>query len=170
MWYSQQVTTNLGEARFQQYVAAFHYGNENVSGDPGKHNGLTHARLGSSLQISPLERLDFLERLVHRQLPVMSKAYDMTGRIMAVGKFGGGWEVHGKTGTGFPAAADGSSDEDHALGWFVGWASKGGRTVVFVRLIQDEHAETIPAGIRARDAFLKDLNQILAGGAHDGVH
>jgi beta-lactamase class D len=170
VWYSQQVTIHLGETRFQRYVAAFHYGNEDVSGDPGKHNGLTRAWLSSSLQISSLEQLDFLERLVRRQLPVKPQAYDMTGRITAVGSLGDGWEVHGKTGTGFPAAADGSADEDHAFGWFVGWASKGAHTIVFVRLIQDERAESIPAGIRSRDAFLKELPQILASGAHDGAH
>jgi beta-lactamase class D len=150
-------------------VAAFHYGNEDVSGNPGKHDGLTQAWLSSSLQISPLEQLAFLEKLVRRQLPVKPKAYDMTGRITAIGTFRDGWDVHGKTGTGFPTAADGSSDENHAFGWFVGWASRGARTVVFVRLIQDDRAQTTPAGIRARDAFLTELPGMLASGAQDGA-
>ncbi len=93
----------MGQARFQRYVTAFHYGNENVSGTPGKHDGLTQAWLGSSLQISPLEQLAFLEKLVRRQLPVSPNAYDMTGRITAVATIENGWEVHGKTGTGFSA-------------------------------------------------------------------
>ncbi len=170
VWYSQQVTTHMGQARFQRYVTAFHYGNENVSGTPGKHDGLTQAWLGSSLQISPLEQLAFLEKLVRRQLPVSPNAYDMTGRITAVATIENGWEVHGKTGTGFPHAADGSSDENHAFGWFVGWASKGSRTIVFARLIQDENAQTTPAGIRARDGFLMELPGMLASGPHHGDH
>jgi beta-lactamase class D len=161
VWYSQQVTAHLGEARFQRYVSAFHYGNEDVAGDPGKHNGLTHAWLSSSLQISPLEQLAFLEMFVRRQLPIKDRAYVMTGRVTALGVLGSGWEVHGKTGTGFPVAPDGSTDEDHAFGWFVGWASKNAHSVVFVRLIQDDRAETISAGKRARDAFMKELPQIL---------
>jgi beta-lactamase class D len=92
VWYSQQVTTHMGEAQFQRYVTAFRYGNENVSGNPGKHDGLTQAWLSSSLQISPLEQLAFLEKLVRRQLPIKPQAYEMTGRITAVGTIGAGWE------------------------------------------------------------------------------
>ncbi len=41
VWYSQQVTRSLGAVRFRRYATAFHYGNEDVSGDPGRHDGLT---------------------------------------------------------------------------------------------------------------------------------
>lgn len=160
VWYSQQVTGQLGERRFQKYVKAFHYGNEDVSGDPGQHNGLTRAWLSSSLQISPLEELGFLERLVQKRLGVSARSYDMTSRITTLDAEPDGWLVHGKTGTGFPVHA-GAADEEHAYGWFVGWALKGRESIVFVRLIQDEHAETEPAGMRARDALLKDLPALL---------
>jgi beta-lactamase class D len=106
-------------------------------------------------------------------MTLKERAYDMTGRVTALGVLGGGWEVHGKTGTGFPVAPDGSTDEDHAFGWFVGWASTNGHSVVFVRLIQDDRAETISAGIRVHDAFMKELPQILDARAlsgYDPVH
>lgn len=162
VWYSQQITRHLGEDRFRQYVTAFHYGNEDVSGDPGRHNGLTHAWLGSSLQISPLEQLGFLERLIQRRLGVNARAYDMTSRITTVDAAPDGWVIHGKTGTGFPLDAAGATDEEHAYGWFVGWATKGPQSVVFVRLIQDERAESGPAGVRARNSLLRDLPAFLA--------
>jgi len=82
--FSQQVTGSLGVGRFQQYVSEFHYGNEDVSGDPQRHDGLTQAWLSSSLQISPLEQLLFLRKVVQRQLPVSARAYDMTSRITAI--------------------------------------------------------------------------------------
>ena len=171
VWYSQRVTKHLGELRFNEYVTSFRYGNEEVSGDYGQHNGLTHAWLGSSLQISPLEQLKFLEQIVQRRLGVAARAYDMIGRITRIGTFANGWEVHGKTGTGFPLLPDRSIDEDHAFGWFVGWALKDSRTIVFARLIQDSKAESIPAGLRARDAFLRELPGILeVSGIHDGNH
>jgi beta-lactamase class D len=160
VWYSQQVTKSLGEARFRRYAAAFHYGNEDVSGDPEKHNGLERAWLSSSLKISPLEQLGFLEKIVTRRLPVTVHAYDMTGRITAMGVHDG-WDLHGKTGTEAPFRADGSQDWDHAFGWFVGWATKGDRTVVFVRQIEDETKQTVGAGIRAHDSFLAALPSIL---------
>jgi beta-lactamase class D len=163
VWFSQQTTEWLGEERFRSYVTAFRYGNEDISGDPGKHNGLTHAWLSSSLRISPLEQLIFLEKIVNRRLPVSAHAFDMTSRITAITLLPNGWDVHGKTGTGSPRKADGSEDEDHAYGWFVGWASKGGRTLVFARLIQDERQQSPRAGLRARAAFLAEAPALLEG-------
>jgi beta-lactamase class D len=161
VWYSQQITKWLGEDRFQRYVQEFRYGNQDVSGDPGKHNGLTNAWLSSSLKISPLEQIAFLEKVVRRQLPVTAMAYEMTSRVTAIGAPASDWEIHGKPGTGFPMNADGSVDSDHAVGWFVGWAKKNGRTWVFARLIQDEKPESVNAGLRARDAFLAELPMVL---------
>jgi beta-lactamase class D len=161
VWYSQQITQWLGEERFRRYVVEFHYGNEDVSGDAGKHDGLTRAWLSSSLKISPLEQLSFLQAIVGRQLPVTAHAYDMTSRITAVAALPSGWDVHGKTGTGFPIKADGTDDLDHAFGWFVGWATKAGRTSAFARLIQDDKQEAVYPGLRARDAFIAELPSIL---------
>ncbi|MGE8366317.1 class D beta-lactamase [Cupriavidus sp.] len=162
VWYSQQLTQQLGEARFRRYVGEFQYGNGDVSGDPGKHNGLTHAWLSSSLKISPLEQVAFLAKVVNRKLPVSAHAYDMTSRIMAIGVLPDGWAVHGKTGTGAPILTNGSEDWIHGYGWFVGWATKAGRSVVFARLTQDEKKEPVSAGLRTRDAFMQELPGLLA--------
>lgn len=169
VWYSQEVTRSLGEDRFQRYVTQFHYGNENLVGNLNKHDGLTQAWLSSSLKISPSEQIAFLKLIVRRQLPIRAAAYDMTSRITAVAVLPNGWDVHGKTGTGFPASAEGALDEDRAYGWFVGWATKGERSIVFARLIQDEHPEAIRAGLRAREAFIQELPLILVKTEmHDG--
>lgn len=162
VWYSQQITQRLGAARFERYVADFGYGNGDVSGDPGENNGLTRAWLSSSLQISPVEQLAFLGRLVRGELPVGAKAVDMTGRLVAAGAVADGWQVYGKTGMGYPKNADGSLDRDRAFGWYVGWASRDNRTVVFARLEQDNRREDTPTSFRARDALLKQLPAILA--------
>ena len=157
VWYSQQVTRSLGARRFQDYVNKFHYGNEDVSGDPGKHNGLTHAWLSSSLKISPLGQLEFLRKIVSRELPISSHAYEMTSKIMDNGVQPSGWHVFGKTGTGVAKNPNGSGQTGRRYGWFVGWAVKGERTVVFARLIQDSERQPIAAGLRARDATMRDL-------------
>jgi beta-lactamase class D len=161
VWYSQQLTQSLGAERFQDYVDKFHYGNQDLSGDPGKGNGLARSWLGSSLKISPLEQLSFLGKLVNRQLPVSAHAIDMTQEITRIAPLANGWDLHGKTGTGFPRTADGTQDPAHAYGWFVGWASKGARTFVFARLIQDEAEEATPSGPRARAALLSELPSLL---------
>jgi beta-lactamase class D len=81
----------------------------------------------------------------------------MTDRITEMPPLANGWSLHGKTGMAFPRLADGSFDEAHAWGWFVGWAVKGGKTVVFAQLIQDDRKVPGTAGVRARDAFLNAL-------------
>lgn len=161
VWYSQQMTEWLGKERFQNYIDGFLYGNQDLSGDPGKGNGLTRAWLSSSLKISPLEQSAFLQKLVKRQLPVSTHAYDMTEQLTALGTLPNGWNVNGKTGTGYLLKADGSRNEDRQFGWFIGWARKGERTLTFVHVIQDERKETASAGIRAKEALMPQLPEML---------
>ncbi|MEQ1950726.1 class D beta-lactamase [Mesorhizobium sp. CN2-181] len=161
VWYSQQITQNLGAERFEKYVEALDYGNRDVSGDPGKDNGLERSWIGSSLKISPVEQVGFLRKLVRGELPVSPAAFNMTARITAQPPLPGGWKLHGKTGSAFPRKADGSQDRDRAYGWFVGWATRGGKTIVFARLIQTEKRQAIGSGLVARDAFLKELPGML---------
>jgi beta-lactamase class D len=116
-----------------------------VSGEPGEHNGLTYSWLGSSLKISPVEQVAFLSKLVNHQLPVSANAYAMTDRITQLAPLPNGWEIHGKTGNA------------SGYGWFIGWATKGQRTIVFARLLQDLQKEEVSPGFRARDGLLQEL-------------
>lgn len=168
VWFSQQMTHALGAARLQKYAREFDYGNADISGDPGQHNGLERSWISSSLKISPLEQIAFLRKLVNRQLPVTSWAFEMTQRITLLAPLSNGWEMHGKTGAAFPRNADGSFNYTRGHGWFVGWATKENRTLVFARLIQDEKKEEGTPGVRARDALLKELPAFLdAAGNQD---
>ncbi|MCE3604379.1 class D beta-lactamase [Massilia sp. P8910] len=156
LWYAQQVASRLGAARFQGYVTSFDYGNRDVSGDPGKDNGLALSWVSSSLKISAAEQVTFLRKVVNRQLPLAPKAYDMTARIMQPEMLDNGWEIHGKTGTASPVLPDGRDDPDHQYGWYVGWASKGQRTIVFARMALERRQEGF-AGGRVKEAFLREL-------------
>lgn len=162
IWYSQQSVHALGEARFQRYAGDFNYGNHDVSGNPGKHDGMDWAWINSSLRISPQEQLTFLRKLVNHQLPVSKRAVEMTSQLLLQEQRPGGWEIHGKTGSGSPVKADGGYDESRNSGWFVGWAIKDGRTVVFARLIDEAPNAGAPAGVHARDTLLEELPALLA--------
>ena len=161
VWYSQQVTQALGKEKFAGYVTAFGYGNADVSGDKGKDNGLTRSWLSSSLRISPLEQIDFLIKLVGRKLPVSAHAYEMTEAILTEYELPHGWTVRGKTGAGFPVKADGSPDRKRPIGWYVGWVSKGDRTIVFARLKENSKPQKMSPGFGTRDELLKDLPSML---------
>ena len=161
VWYSQQLTRALGPERLQRYVTRFGYGNQDLSGNPGMNDGLTQAWLDSSLRISPLEQVAFLHRLVTRQLGVAARAYEMTARLTAAGTVAG-WEVHGKTGTGYQMQPGERPDLRREIGWYVGWATHGTRTVVFACLIGDTQPESTHAGPRAKAQLLSELPQVLA--------
>lgn len=154
VWYSQQTTQHLGDETFAGYVKALDYGNQDVSGDPGKNNGLTHAWLSSSLQISPKEQVAFLTKLIHHQLPVSDGAVSNTSAILDQG-LKGNWHVFGKTGSGYIRGADGKLTKP--FGWFVGWATRGKDTVVFARLIQADEGRAMGSGPKARDGLITSV-------------
>jgi bla regulator protein BlaR1 len=157
VWYSQQVLSRLGAARVRSYVQAFDYGNRDLASVPGVDDAVSISELSPTLKISPLEETVFLRKVVNRSLPVSAHAYDMTARLLERETLANGWEVHGKTGTAPARLPDGSADEAQHIGWFVGWVNKGGRTLVFARLLQHPVDTYQYAGARARDAFLSDL-------------
>lgn len=161
VWYSQRITHALGAAKVEGYTRAFGFGNADLSGDPGKGNGMDRAWIGSSLKISPVEQAAFLQKLVNRTLPVSRYAMDMTAQLALIDEHPDGWEIHGKTGMAYPRDANGVSDEAHGYGWFVGWAVKGERTLVFVRLLQDDKAGGVSAGLRAREEVLRDWTSLV---------
>ncbi|MCO5400614.1 OXA-22 family class D beta-lactamase [Ralstonia soli] len=174
VWYSQRITHAMGAQAFQAYVRKLDYGNMDVSGDPGKNNGLDRSWITSSLKISPQEQVGFLRRLVNRQLPVSAQTYEKVERTVQSWQVPGGWAVQGKTGMAGPApgntSPDGTWDQAHAYGWFVGWAKKGtgadSRTYVFANLIQDDKVEPTSTGVRSRDAMLARLPEVLAFAGH----
>jgi hypothetical protein len=71
------------------------------------------------------------------------------------------WTAHGKTGNGHQLEPDGKPDHDRQFGWFVGWAEKAGRRVVFARLVKDDAKIEEFASFRARDSMLADLPRLL---------
>jgi beta-lactamase class D len=162
VWYSQVLTKTLGVRRLQGYVDAFSYGNQDLSGDVDPEAVLPGAVwVNSTLQISPIEQVDFLRKLLSAELPVSKKAYAMTLAIVPTFQVSDGWLVHGKTGTGFQPTQTGAIDRDRQFGWFIGWASKGKETVIFARLIKDDERSDTRAGFRARDTLLADLPSLL---------
>ena len=112
------------------------------------------SELSPTLGISPIEQTVFLRKLVNRSLPVSAHAYDMTARLLKVETLLNGWEVYGKTGTANTRLPDGSED---SIRWFVGWSNKGGRTLVFARLLERPVRTDGHGGPLTRDAFLREL-------------
>lgn len=162
VWFSQQITAALGVETLERYALALGYGNADFSGDAGMNNALERAWISSSLKIAPVEQVAFLRNLINRNLSVQAHAIDMTMAIVETTPASDGWMISGKTGSAYPRLADSSFDRAKGWGWFVGWASKEGRTLVFARLAQDEKRESVSAGIRAKEALLNEWQGLIA--------
>ena len=157
LWYSQALTRKLGQASFSRSIKALGYGNGDVSGMPGEDNGLTHSWLSSSLLISANEQAQFMRRIVAQDLPVSENALAMTKAIVPSFEAGGGWRVQGKTGSGSLRGRNGKLDRSRPIGWFVGWAEKDGRKVVFARLRIGNGKPSEPSGLALRAIFFEGI-------------
>ncbi len=133
VWYSRELARQLGGKRFGTYVHRLAYGNEDVSGDPGARNGLTRSWISSSLKISPREQAAFIRRLLAQDLPVSAEAQKKTKDILPVFQTASGWKVHGKTGSGSLPPQGKTEQAGKPVGWFIGWAERDGKTIVFAR-------------------------------------
>ncbi len=152
VWYSQKLTKKLGLSKFENYIEKFDYGNQDLSGNTGKNDGLTNSWLSSSLKISPQEQLEFINKFLDKKLEVSAEAYNKTYSSMPVFETKNGWKIYGKTGSG--------KENNLPLGWFIGWAEKNNKTLAFVKLIKFDKPITGFAGPVARDETLKDFEKI----------
>jgi beta-lactamase class D len=155
IWYSQKITTALGVKKFKNYVHDFHYGNEDVSGHLGKDDGLTRAWLSNSLQISPDEQIDFLQRFLAGKISVSQKSQTLTHAIFFVKDLPYGWKLYGKTGTGPQQNSDMSLIQNQQVGWFIGWIEKGPRKIVFAKFIKSPYQNDWSAGRDAKSAIIQ---------------
>ena len=155
VWYSQAITQKLGAKKFSAYVKKFNYGNLDVSGDAKKNNGLTEAWLGSSLEISPQEQVQFLQKLLDGKLPVSEKSHQMTQNILFAEDLQNGWKLFGKTGS-----CD-STDKINQTGWFVGWIEKENRKIIFANYLEDQEKPDYSGGKRSKEQAKKRLMELV---------
>lgn len=161
VWYSQILTKQLGMKRLQAYITKFDYGNKDLSGDHGKNNGLTNSWLGSSLEISSMEQILFLEKLLNNKLPVNKHATLVTKKILFLQELQDGWKLYGKTGNGLLLSADKTTKTEIQQGWFIGWIEKNGKIIIFSNHISDEAKQETFASQRAKADAKERLIKII---------
>lgn len=159
VWYSQQLTRKMGTETFKDYIRKFSYGNMDLAGNAGKNDGLTHSWLMSSLSISPLEQVVFIKKLLECDLGVSEAACAATIGITPEYQ-AGEWKVFGKTGSGRLKDIKEDVENFKPQGWFVGWANKGQKKVIFAKLVLEDRPSKEYGGPKARDAFLRELSRI----------
>jgi beta-lactamase class D len=161
VWYSQRLTPQLGLERIKKYLKMFHYGNEDFT-DGLEQSWLTigdrdtSTRKGS-LKISPYEQVEFMKNYWNEAFPLSKHAYEVTRKITFLETSAKGFELSGKTGSGFFGPHD-----DLRIGWFISHVGGNGQSYIAVTSFTDVTPSKDPSygGFRARDitkTILADL-------------
>lgn len=115
IWFYQDMAKDIGPTRMQEKIRLLGYGNRDLSG------GIDSFWLDSSLKISALEQVDFMEKLVKETFPFSEEHQKTVKRIMLQVDHDD-YTIHGKTGTRL---------SDNGLGWYVGFIQTKKDTWVF---------------------------------------
>jgi len=132
VWYSKVLAKQLGIEKMQSYLDGMEYGNKDLTAA-----SITDTTwINSSIKISPVEQVHFLKQMIEGNLPISSKAVQMTKAILFKEELGLGWKLYGKTSwSGSDITRDGRTLQ---FGWFVGWIEKGDRFFPFAYLIRND--------------------------------
>ncbi len=132
VWFSQRLTKKMGTAKVQKYLDGFNYGNKDLKG------GLTEAWLvrpsspGPALKITGYDQVEFMRKLWGDELPASKRAMKLTRDITFLETSPKGFQLHGKTGSGFY-----DDTRKVNLGWFIGHLQNGDQEYIVVTNYRD---------------------------------
>ncbi|MBB5040425.1 class D beta-lactamase [Prosthecobacter dejongeii] len=112
-----QLAKRIGLERMQDRLTAFQYGNALASKDIE-----IRFWLDGPLEISALEQVDFLHRLVSGKVPVKAETLESVKTLIQYDKKSG-VAIYGKTGW--------LGSKGTQVGWWVGWVEKEGQSYPF---------------------------------------
>ncbi len=132
VWMYQLLASEVGADRMRELVEAADYGNALTGPD------VTDFWLRGDIRISPLEQLDFLERLVTGDLPFRDEHIAAVREII-VREQAEDWTWSHKTGTALAGSP--------TLGWLVGSTAYDGREWVFAMNLDLERPDDVGSQI-----------------------
>jgi beta-lactamase class D len=137
VWYSKLISCQLGLKKMQDYLAAFDYGNQDLSVGlvmPGKADpAWFHS---SPLKISPREQVSFINKMLQNKFHVSDQAVAKTKAILFKEKLQQGWKLFGKTGWSGSIGRNDNTVLEYA--WFVGWIENNNQYYSFAYLTREE--------------------------------
>lgn len=128
IWFYQEIAKKVGKAQYQKYIKQFQYGNQDISGD------IDRFWLGSSLQISANEQVEFLKQFYNGKLSVSNRTTDIVKDISVLEK-NSDYKLSGKTGCASPA------NNCNTLSWFVGYLEKTDNVYLFATNLEGNGQE-----------------------------
>jgi beta-lactamase class D len=152
--YMKSIVQRVGADKLQAYIDSFDYGNKDLSAI--KTNSSQECKITQSLQISPIEQVEFLQKLINNKLPISLDAKKLTQELLYIDTLKDDWKLYGQAATGYrrvpPQKEQNEQKEQKGVlssifswffdfkkhhnipvsyGWFVGWIEKDGTKIPF---------------------------------------
>lgn len=124
--YYQEVARRIGRDTMQYWLDSLQYGNMKIG------NHIDSFWLDNSLKISPDEQLGLVKRLYFDQLPFQKRTQQIVRDVMTQ-EDNTLYTLSYKTGWGF-------DEDNHSIGWMVGWIEENKHPYFFVTLIKSPDA------------------------------
>lgn len=131
VWYFRKLIDRIPQQTIKSYLQKNHYGNQDISDWSGEQNDNTNISelkgfwIESSLQISPMEQVRFLEKIFSKENQTTKTLKD----IMLV--IDGSVKIYGKTGLGI-------KNDVVDTAWFVGFYEQNNLRIFFVVRLADK--------------------------------
>jgi beta-lactamase class D len=125
VWFYQVLARKIGHERMQDFINQVGYGNRQI----GTEEEIDQFWLGKSLQITPRQEIEFLQRLERGDLPFSQRTLDLVKDIMIVERTPD-YVLRGKTGW------------VNNVGWFVGYLEQNDQVYFFATNIEMQDVST----------------------------
>lgn len=138
VWYYKQLANDIGEENMKKYLNIMSYGNQDISG------GLDEFWLGSSLEITPIQQVEFLIKFYNNEFGFSESTINTVKDIIKQKDLN--FDIYGKSG---------SSGE--GMSWFVGYVIKDSKPYFFATYLEDEEK-----GLQAKTYTIDMFSKILS--------
>jgi beta-lactamase class D len=149
----QEIARRVGQDRMQALVDKLDYGNRDIGGAP-----IDYFWLSGNLRISPLQQIEFLDRLRRGALDVSKRSQDLTRDILPVTKVASAI-IRAKS--GLIGVNDKSpSGTAASVGWLVGFAERDGKETVFALNLDIREPRHIASRAKLAQQLLADIGAV----------
>lgn len=137
VWYYKELANDIGEENMKKYLEIISYGNQDISG------GLDRFWLGSSLEITPIEQVEFLIKFYNNEFNFSEDTINTVKSIIKQKDLS--YDIYGKSG---------SSGE--GMSWFIGYVIKNDKPYFFATYLEDKEK-----GLQAKTYTIDMFTEIL---------
>jgi beta-lactamase class D len=152
VWYYQVLARRLGYEKMQQWVNQVGYGNQKI----GRKEDLDRFWLQGDLRITPLEQIQFLQRLYQNKLPFGARWQAIVKNMMLVEQ-APSHRLRAKSGW---VGYDGKVNPQ--VGWYVGYLEQGNNVYFFATNIEIKTKKDAAARSEITKRCLRELGLLKA--------